>query len=576
MKPLPIGISHFQKLVEGGYLFVDTTPFIKEVFHENAEALLFTRPRRFGKTLNMTMLQAFFDHSSQTGHLFKGLKISQDLQMMELLNSLPVIYMSLRGIRDRSWEGAKANLMKTLSILYGQWTNDLPNGMKNPILRTRFETILQQRGDLIVYKHALSDLIHDLFLETGKKPLLLIDEYDVPIHSAWVHGYYDEMIDFMQVFLTMALKDNAFLFKGVLTGIYRVAKEDIFSGLNNLKVYTVMDDRFSNYFGFTQQEVDSLVSQTKGKDHAKTSEELALWYNGYHFGKETIYNPWSVLNYLDQQELKVYWLNTSSNELIIRMIQEGLVEKEGITGLQKNTPDPDSCASLREGLEVLINGGRLKVILDDSTPLRNLKTSDLNTVWNLFLFSGYLKAERAELDPDFDIALKGEDQRPWWISVPNREVMRLYQKTVLQWLNAPDTRSFSAMMRALSRGEIEGFSQWLKDYAMNTLSYFDIHPQAEITYHNLLLGILAQLSDEFEIRSNRESGKGRYDIAMRARKSDWAILIEVKGNRDKLDQALEQIDRKAYAQELIRSGCNRIMKVAVGVEGKEVEVLYRI
>jgi len=307
--------------MENDYYFVDTSEMIAEIYREAADIALITRPRRFGKTLNMSMLRYFFDNRLETSELFKGLGIPEDEEMMKKINGYPVIFITFKDFKDNCWENTEIKLKNLLSGLYDSFYETVFPFLKSDIEKEIYSNIINRKANIVDYQEALKKLTEFLFRVFNKPVILLIDEYDVPIQSGWTYGYYDEVIPFMRGLLSGALKDNSFLFKGVLTGIYRVAKESIFSGLNNLLVYTVLDERYSHYFGFTEQEVLTLLTELNLKSNQTVSSDLKTWYNGYKFGITTIYNPWSVLCYLEQESLRSYWINTSSNDLIINTVE---------------------------------------------------------------------------------------------------------------------------------------------------------------------------------------------------------------------------------------------------------------
>src|SRR6056297_396618 len=332
MKRLPIGISDFKELVQNDYYFVDTSKFIGDIYRDGAKIILLTRPRRFGKTLNMSMLSYFFDNRKKSSELFSDLAVSDDSEVMEAVNAYPTIFISFKDIKDRRWETAEMKLKNLISHLYNDFYDSIKSSLRSGIEVKTYESLINKESHIAEYQDSLKNLTEYLYRAYKKPVMLIIDEYDVPIQSGWSNGYYEDVIDFMQGLLSGVLKDNSFLFKGVLTGIYRVAKESIFSGLNNLKVYTVLKKRYSQYFGFTQEEIDSLLDSLHFEEPDKLKEGLKSWYNGYNFGGRTVYNPWSVVNYLFDQELQPYWINTSSNELIQETIDLNIKKRRKFRG----------------------------------------------------------------------------------------------------------------------------------------------------------------------------------------------------------------------------------------------------
>ena len=550
MKRLPIGISDFKELIENDYLFADTTPMIGEIFREQSKILLITRPRRFGKTLNMSMLGYFFDNTCQNDKLFLGLDITRDDEVMAQINTYPVIFLSFKDIKNNSWEDSFENLKWLISKLYKDKQSIVEKNLTSQDDILYYNSIIKRTASEVDYQNALKNLIDYLKMASNKNIILLIDEYDVPIQSGWSNGFYDEIIDFMRVFLSAALKDNPKLFKGVLTGIYRVAKESIFSGLNNLSTFTILNKDYTKYFGFTQLEVEKILTTLGYDQKDELKKGLREWYNGYHFGKDVIYNPWSVLNYLRFQELKPYWINTSSNDLIINLIEKNMVERK----------------YFREEIESLLSGNTIEKIVDEASALRDIENNP-DAIWTLFLFSGYITTlEKVESDFGVD--------EVYACSIPNKEVTRFFRKTVLQWLKKADRITIDRMAQNLINGNGEKFCESLKAYVRETLSYFDLKQEAENSYHMLLLGIFAQLQDSYIIRSNRESGLGRPDILLKAKdKKHYSAVIELKAESSQkaLEEAMRQIEEKDYVRELISEGYTRILKVALGVDGKSVE-----
>jgi len=566
MKRLPIGISDFKKLIENDYIFADTTRLIADVYREAADIILLTRPRRFGKTLNMSMLSYFFDNRLQTAHLYEGFDVSRDDEMMDVVNTFPVIFLSFKDVKNNTWEVAYDKLKTIISDLFHQFEEVLQIITEDAYEGRYYKAILNGTASNADYQDALKNLTKYLNRTYDKPVILLIDEYDVPIQSGWSYGYYDEVIDFMRGLLSGGLKDNSYLFKGVLTGIYGVAgksvktsdflgiskneipQESIFSGLNNLKVYTVLKKRYSQYFGFTQEEIDSLLDSLHFEEPDKLKEGLKSWYNGYNFGGRTVYNPWSVVNYLFDQELQPYWINTSSNELIQETIDLNMKKRRKFRG----------------EIQSLIAGDSITSTIDDSSALRELRTKP-NTIWALFLFSGYLKAETMTLKAGkYDCELK----------IPNEEVLIFFKDTVMEWLSANDPDILYDMSESLRKGEGERFCEELKKFVLDTLSYYDINGEPENTYHMILLGMFAHLSGGYWIKSNRESGEGRYDILLKAKdRENYSAVIEIKASADKTREGMDQIVEKKYLSELESEGYEKILKLSLGVDRKRVEVL---
>ena len=549
MKRLPIGISDFKKLIEYDYYFVDTTRMIGDIYRESADIVLITRPRRFGKTLNMSMLRYFYDNRMVSSDLFKPFAIAEDAEIMEKMNSYPVIYLTFKDVNNNTWEKTYDKLKNLLADLYNDFEEDLQEIFADSYTGQYCRKLLNGTASNVDYQNALKNLTRYLYQVHQKPVILIIDEYDVPIQSGWLNGYYDEIIDMMKGILSGALKDNPHLFKGVLTGIYRVAKESIFSGLNNLKVYTLLKERYHPYFGFTEAEIEKLLKTLEVEPDSEVRKNLRSWYDGYTFGGKKIYNPWSVLNYLYDQELQPYWIGTSSNDLIITLIDKNLKD-DGI---------------FRTEIETLIAGDSIEKTINESAALRDMEYS-VDAIWALFLFSGYLKPDTQTLTKGkYDCALK----------IPNEEVMIFFRDTVITWLNKAGRRILSDMTKPLLEGNARLFCEKLEKYVRDTLSYYDIHEAAENTYHILILGMFAHLSDDYFIRSNRESGLGRYDICLKAKdKKHYSAIIEIKAQSGETAKGLEQIDNKDYARELESEGYTKVIKVALGVDGKAIQTAY--
>src|SRR6056297_512352 len=550
MKRLPIGTIDFEELVKNDYYYVDTTRMIGDIYKDGSKILLLTRPRRFGKTLNMSMLSYFFDNRKQSAPLFEGLDVSQDAEAMEALNTYPTIFISFKDIKDRRWETAEMKLKNLISHLYNDFYDSIKSSLRPGIEVKTYESLINKESHIAKYQDSLKNLTEYLYRAYKKPVMLIIDEYDVPIQSGWSNGYYEDVIDFMQGLLSGALKDNSFLFKGVLTGIYRVAKESIFSGLNNLSVLTVFDEDYATYFGFTETEVERLLNAFDV--NAEERENIKRLYNGYNFGGHVVYNPWSVLNYLRFKDLMPYWVNTSSNNLIQETINTNMKEKE----------------RFRMDIERLISGETIKKNIDDASALRELRTKP-NAIWALFLFSGYLKPETKQLKAGkYECMLK----------IPNEEVMVFFKDTVLEWLSIQDPDIFYDMADSLSKGEGEQFCEELKDFVKGTLSYYDIKSEPENTYHMILLGMFAHLTGGYWILSNRESGKKRFDIFLKAKnKEDYSAVIEIKpkGTREAAEEGMDQIEDKMYVRDLESEGYTKILKISLAVDGKEIDSVVK-
>ena len=549
------GTDDFKELRDEGGYFVDKSLFIKEVIEGNKVTLL-PRPRRFGKTLNMTMLRYFFkksdaDHSG----LFDGLEITKDDKAMLHQGQYPVIYMSLKDVKGPSWKDAKAKLKSKLAEAFRQHsevTAILDNGRAD-----RFTAILKEQADVATMSMSLKELISHLYEFHNKPVIALIDEYDSPVIEAWKNGYYDEMIDFMRSWLGGGLKheNGLALYRAVITGILRVAKESVFSGLNNLDVSNMLQPGpFADKFGFTQPEVDKILIDFNLPELAEPMQE---WYNGYNFGGNTIYNPWSVISCIHKHPAPIgpQWLNTASNTLIHHELEQG--------GLL-----------LKRDLEKLLVGEELRYPIQDSTTFTDLGKNP-ETIWSFLFFSGYLKASTPERDVRGRLVYK--------LAIPNREVMEIFETFVERGFTGAGVGIQQFLECFLDDAKLGQLELLLSDLTKNLISHHDVARYPEAAYHAFVLGLLANLRQVYEIRSNPEAGYGRADIVMRPKTKEYplAFVIEFKsipadGDLDKAAMtALAQIDEKAYAASLLEAGVapEMIRKLAIIVSGKRVKVL---
>ena len=505
----------------------------------------------------MSMLKYFFTKGAnkqsieENRALFKGLNIEKHKDIMKLCGQYPVIYLSFKDQKYSKLENFVEGIKSVFSELYkehGTFLN-FDDFHKNDI--DYFNSIVDEASSTAKLSEALKKLSKYLFDKYNKKVIILIDEYDVPIQAAFMHGYYDEAIEFMRNLLSGAFKDNIYLEKAMITGILRVAKESIFSGLNNLKVASILSYDFSDKFGFTEKEVENLARIYNAKEGI---EDIKSWYNGYYFGDEVIYNPWSILNYLANQRegLKAHWVNTSSNDLVNVLLSRGNFQ-------------------VKQELESLIRGEAIEKVVDENIVMADIEKST-DYLWSFLLFTGYLKSSFSE---------KRGLKDYYKLSIPNLEVASLYHKIVERWYEDTITQdNYSMMLKALVSGDIESFEEIFRDYARNSLSYFDVSgDESEKVYHAFVIGMLIALSDNYEVLSNRESGYGRYDVCIIPRDvSKLGIIIEFKrvmsSNEKTMEtvasEALKQIEDKNYAQSLEYKGIENILKLAIVFKGKEV------
>lgn len=553
---LPVGMDNFGKLLEKELSFVDKSLFIKEVLDDTqAEVSVITRPRRFGKTLNLSMLHYFLAPEVEgqvTKGMFDHLKIAQyGAKYLAHQGKYPVISITLKEIKESSFELALLRLSKLMSDIYNKYYFLLDSEKLNDHEKTTFRLVLSRQSDNAVLQDSLKDLMRYLYVHYGSKPWLLIDEYDSPIHAAYAHGYYEEMIHFMKGFFGAALKNNEYLERAVVTGILRISKESLFSGVNNLYVYSILDKKYSEHFGFTESEMEALLK--KGNLLDKFSE-IREWYNGYQFGNTTIYNPWSIANYLHTDyQLRPYWVNTSDNQLIKDLLKK-------------------SSLDFKKDFEILMNGGVIEKVIDSHVVFKYLGNHPTG-VWNLLLMSGYLKPVSSEVTRQGDLCE---------LKIPNKEVFSLYQQIIEQWLsNGNGIEWYNQFIDNLVTGKIDQFKVDLEKIVYQIMSYHDLAKEPEAFYHGLLLGFTVSLHDIYEIKSNRESGLGRFDIMLIPKDiNKMGIIIELKIKADNeilettAKRALTQIEDKKYDQEFQQRKISKIVKIGIGFEGKEFALEY--
>ncbi|WP_254306612.1 AAA family ATPase [Clostridium sp. 001] len=552
VKRISLGYSDFKRTIEDNYYFVDKTLFIKEVVEDGSAVILLPRPRRFGKSMNMSMLKCFFEKTEESNReLFRGLKIYSDKEIMKKQGQYPVIFITFKDVKDSSYDKTVEKIKDLIIEEYTKYIKLLDADILEKPEKAYFQRIIDREASEGEYELSLKNLSKFLSKYYNKRVFILVDEYDVPIQSGYLNNYYDKVIEFIRNLLSGALKDNSYLEKGILTGILRVAKESIFSGLNNINVCTILSSEYSEYFGFTEEEVEETL---KYYGIEANMEELKNWYNGYIFGDRVIYNPWSVLNYVKRWKdgFKPYWTNTSSNDLV-----KTLVTKGG--------------ADLKRDLEELIKGNPIEKRINEDIVMGEID-KDTENVWSFLLFSGYLKVVKKRLD-------MGEMYCN--LSIPNMEVNYLYRQIILGWFKESiNNDKFNIMLKSLVTGDIETFEEIFGDYIIKSSSFFDISgDESEKIYHSFVLGMLVALNDKYEVKSNRESGYGRYDIMIIPRdKQKLGTIIEFKKVRKKetieeaVDKALKQIQEKKYRVELEDMGIKNIQEIGIAFEGKKVLV----
>ncbi|MGD2087811.1 MAG: AAA family ATPase [Candidatus Aminicenantes bacterium] len=573
MKKLPVGVSLFKDMVTGDYYYVDKTLFIKDIMDKGDKILLVPRPRRFGKTLNLSMLKYFYDCCPEEGgkgadasnsykKLFDSLAISRVGQKyLDHMGKYPVIFLSFRDIKEMECETCLDKIQQLIQDEYLKHDYLLKSlKLKSPE-KDYFKRIIHRKGTKGDYEKSLEKLLIFLSRYYGERAVILIDEYDAPVHAGFNHGYYDEVINFIRNFLCGGLKDtDQYLEKSVITGIMRIARESIFSGLNNPGVYTLLSEEFDDKFGFTEKEVEALLRDFHLLDRY---DEVRHWYNGYRFGSKIIYNPWSIVNFLNSKAntCKPYWINTSDNKIV-----ESLLSKKG--------------KELKKELEQLIRGETIEKAIEEDIVLKDVYI-DEDLLWSFLLMGGYLKQTGKRQDA-------AASKMIYKLSVPNLEVRTTYTRIIRRYFSTKiENEKLEIMLKALIEGDIKLFEKMLRKVVRSVFSYHDFSGEPEKVYHALVTGLLIWISNTHEIKSNRESGYGRYDIIIIPRPPAGGIysgqtgyVIEFKTVDEEenetvdtaVEAALAQIEEKKYETELIDRGIKNYKKLAIVFKGKEVTV----
>jgi len=556
---LPIGVSNFKDIIEKNYYYFDKTKFIENILEDGSQVKLFTRPRRFGKTLNMSMLKYFFDvkNKDENRKLFEGLNISKS-EYFDMQGNFPVISVSFKKYQEKDWKNGFDMIKDIISGLYDEF--EFVKEKLSARKKKKFDSILMEKANLANWKNSLADLSNYLYDFYGKKVIVLIDEYDQPIINSYIEGYYDETIDFFKSFYGSVLKDNEYLEMGVMTGILRVAKENIFSGLNNIKVHSILNERFTEYFGVLENEVETSLKDF-GLEYDLS--DVQKWYNGYLFGETKVYNPWSIINFLDEKKLGAYWVNTSENSLIKLYLQK--MKKEIFDDFSK-----------------LLNEENISKIINDNVTFGNLEANFEKNFWNLFFHSGYLT-----LAEKYDAMKKVVS-----VKIPNKEILEMFSDMFIE-VYFKNTGIFLDMTDALTNGDISNFKKYLKEILLENTGIFDVSgTYKEQFYHGLMLGLILILKNEYEITSNNFAGKGRYDLLLKPKnilEGKEGIIIELKIvngtenlSNDKIHEKLEkecevalnQIDEKGYSSVLKNAGIEKVLKIGIAFLRKEFEVKF--
>ena len=557
---LPVGISDFKDVIENNYYYFDKTKFIENILEDGSKVKLFTRPRRFGKTLNISMLKYFFNvkNKYENKKLFENLEISKS-EYFEKQGNYPVISISFRNYDEENWDDGLKTIKGILKRVYSEY-KFLTEKMDD-IEIEEFNSV--RRGlDSVEWEASLINLSKYLYEYYGKKVVVLIDEYDQPIIDSYVKGYYDKAISFFKSFYGLVLKDNEYLEMGVMTGILRVAKENIFSGLNNIKVHSILNKRFTEYFGVLENEVEKALKDFGLEYNLK---DVQKWYNGYLFGNTQVYNPWSIINFLDEKRLGSYWVNTSGNSLIQLYLQK----------LKEDIFDEFS---------KLLNKEKIFEVINESMTFGNLEVDFEKNIWNLFFHSGYLT-----LAEEYD-----ENEEETYLKIPNEEILRMFSKMFIE-VYFGNSNNFSKLTNALKNGNIEKFKAELNKILLENVGIFDISGiYKEQFYHGLMLGLILKLRNEYEVSSNGFAGKGRYDLLLKPKnilKQKEGIIIELKAVNidsvklslekihEKLENeceiALKQIDEKEYISVLRNAGIDEVLKIGIAFFGKEFEIKFK-
>lgn len=554
-----IGNQGFDDIRENKYFYIDKTGLIKEWWSSGDAVTLITRPRRFGKTLNMSMLNCFFSNQyANRGDLFEGLSVWEDEKYRQLQGTYPVIFLSFADVKADNIEAAKAQVKVKVAELFNRSTFLLDSGILVENEAEAFKRVTMYMDDVLCTS-AVNMMCYFMHKYYDKKVIILLDEYDTPMQEAYVHGYWDEFTAFIRSMFNSVFKTNPYLERAVMTGITRVSKESIFSDLNNLAVVTTTSDRYSTAFGFTQEEVfKSLDDMGLGERR----DDVKRWYDGFVFGEHRdIYNPWSITNFLKEKKLRPYWASTSSNGLVSRLIQT-------------------APSDIKQMMEDLISGREIVVNFDEQIVFSQLGKNK-NAIWSLLMASGYLKPDKVEY--------KGELLEPWYhLSITNLETVSMFSNMFKGWFDS-DSSNYGEFVQALLKGRLREMNIYMNDVAMSTFSYFDVgtqpseRSQPERFFHGFVLGLLVELRDIYEIKSNRESGYGRYDVMLVPKGDDRkynAIILEFKVYdsydestlEDTAQSALRQIEEKNYDAELIARGIekDRIRHYGFAFEGKKV------
>lgn len=560
--PRTVGIGHqdFEKIRIKNTFYIDKTGFIKEWWEAEDDVTLITRPRRFGKTLNMSMLEKFFSVKyGKRQELFEGLSIWEDKKYQSLQGTFPVINLSFANVKEKDYQGTRQSINQILEDLYNKNIFLIEGNLLTDNEKAYFQSVNGGMKEITAVWaiHKMSDFLSRYY---EKKVIILLDEYDTPMQEAYVNGYWQELVGFIRSLFNSTFKDNPYLERAIMTGITRISKESIFSDLNNLEVVTTTSDKYADVFGFTEAEVFASLEEFGLLDKA---QEVKLWYDGFTFGSQTdIYNPWSIINYLNKRKAGLYWANTSSNRLIGKLLREGNRE-------------------IKQAFERLLAGEHLITPIEEQIVYDQLDTNEW-AIWSLLLASGYLKVvsyeKYEEIENDFQ-------EVNYELDLTNHEVRRMFGRMIKGWF-AENRADYNDFIKALLINDVKAMNVYMNRVSMEMFSYFDTGKKASQTeperfYHGFVLGLMVELTDRYIITSNRESGFGRYDVMLEPRgKEEDAIIVEFKVQDqeeekelcDTVKAALEQISQREYEVYLTTKGISsdRIRKYGFAFCGKEV------
>jgi len=556
-----IGIQDFEKIIEEKYFYVDKTSFIKEWWESGDDVTLITRPRRFGKTLNMSMLNRFFslDYAGK-GEIFEGLSIWEEEKYRKLQGTYPVINLSFANVKEKSYVATKERIYQLVINLYSEYDFLRESDLLTDKDKDFFNRISidMKETDATLALHNLSDYLYRYY---GKKVIILLDEYDTPMQEAYVNGFWEDLVAFTRSMFNATFKTNPSLARGIMTGITRVSKESIFSDLNNLKVVITTSNEYATSFGFTEEEVFAALDECGlGSEKDKVKE----WYDGFIFGRHVdIYNPWSILNFLDTGIITTYWANTSSNSLVGKLIREGN-------------------GSIKKLFEELLKGKHLRVPVDEQIVYNQLDDNE-EAVWSLLLASGYLKV----LGHDDLATLEAGKEACYELAITNREVQVMFDGMVKSWFKK-NNADYNEFIKAMLLSDVDAMNEYMNQMSLELFSSFDTGKRAskkaqpERFYHGFVLGLMVDLQKDYIVTSNKESGFGRYDVMIEPKNPDKnpAVIIEFKvlntrreaSLEETVKAALSQIEEKQYASSLLAKGVpdDRIYKYGFAFEGKNV------